>query len=147
MNHRGAVLPAMLLIAMSLLLLAVGVIHMVRAEVVSLGASESLEQSRLIMRSAVHAVGARLQLDREAMLQGGTPDLQGAFDLFETKTHQAVAILLPLGPHGERVVAEAGKLDLNTASASMIAATGSVSAIESEAIVAARAARGRVGEP
>lgn len=142
MNHRGAVLPAMLLIAMSLLLLAVGVIHMVRAEVVSLGASESLEQSRLIMRSAVHAVGARLQLDREAMLQGGTPDLQGAFDLFETKTHQAVAILLPLGPHGERVVAEAGKLDLNTASASMIAATGSVSVIESEAIVAARAARG-----
>lgn len=141
MNRRGAVLPAMLLIAMSLLLLAVGVVHMVRAEVVSLAASESLEQSRMIMRSAVRAVGAKLQRERAVMLEGGTPVLQETIDLFETTTHQAVAVILPLGPHGEGVVAEAGKLDLNTASASMIAATGSVSEREARAIVGAREGR------
>ena len=54
-RRRGVALAAVLLVGMGIMLLALGVIHLVRSEVAGLGAAEDLEQSRLLGRSAIRA--------------------------------------------------------------------------------------------
>ena len=144
-RHRGVALAAVLLIGMGVMLVALGVIHLVRADVASLGAAEDLEQSRLLARSAIRAVATELARSRPAMLRGETPELPARIELLELETGEnariGVAMPLPVGPGGARLVAEAGRIDLNDVDAEGIADTGLVSMVEARTIVAARDAR------
>ena len=142
-HHRGAVLPVMLLVSLSLLLAATGVLYTARADVASLAASGSIQQSRAIARSAVRAYGAELFDDQRDMLAGFAPDPREQLELFDVAggTEIAVARLLPVGPRGELVMAEAAKLDLNSATSEMLVSTGQLDAIEAASIIAARDAR------
>ncbi|MAD20020.1 MAG: hypothetical protein CMJ52_07390 [Planctomycetaceae bacterium] len=143
--RRGVALAAVLLVGMGAMLVALGVIHLVRADVASLGASEDLEQSRLLARSAIRAVSAELARSRPAMLRGETPELPERLEILELDPGEGarvgVAVLLPVGPGGARLVAEAGRLDLNEVDAEAMADTGMVTMAEARTIVAARDAR------
>ena len=144
-NRHGVALAAVLLIGMGIMIVALGVIHLVRADVASLGAAEDLEQSRLLARSAIRAVSAELAQSRPAMLRGETPELPARIEILELETGEnariGVAMLLPVGPGGARLVAEAGRVDLNGVDAEAIADTGLVTMVEARTIVAARDAR------
>ena len=105
-HHRGAILASMLLVSLAILLVAAGIIHLVRADVVSAGSSESILQSRMNMRSAVRAYGLELIRQRDNMLLGRTPDIPEDIELFEVNGRLAVAWLIPLGP-GEQGVRDA----------------------------------------
>ena len=144
-NRHGVALAAVLLIGMGIMIVALGVIHLVRADVASLGAAEDLEQSRLLARSAIRAVSAELARSRAVMLRGETPDLPARIEILELETGEnariGVAMLLPVGPGGARLVAEAGRIDLNGVDAEAIADTGLVTMVEARTIVAARDAR------
>ena len=146
---RGAVLPSMLLVALSLLLVAASILSLVQADVAVLSTSGSIQQSRAIARSGLNAWGVELSEKRLDLLQGLAPDLPDRIELFDLPGGERIAVarLLPLGPGGERLVAEAGKLDLNTATAEMLSATGYLDSVEAEAVIAARDARpgGRFG--
>ena len=128
----------MLLVSLAILLVAAGTIHLVRADVVSAGSSESILQSRMNMRSAVRAYGLELISQRGEMFLGRAPDVPEDIELFEVNGQLAVARLIPLGPGGQRVVAEAGKLDLNQATQEMLTSTGVIDAAMAEAIITAR---------
>ena len=140
-HRRGAVLPAMLLVSLSLLLLAAGTLHLIRADIASLGAMEGIEQSRMIIRSGVRAFGIELSRQRGGMFRGLTPEVPQRLELFQLDGQVAVAWLLPLGPAGETLVPEAGKLDLNTATSEMLVGMGLLDPVEADAIVTARGSR------
>jgi hypothetical protein len=138
-------LAAVLLIGMGIMLLALGVIHLVRSEVAGLGAVADFEQSRLLGRSAIRAVAAELTRERAVMLRGETPRLPDNIELFELEgelgSGVAVARVLPTGPGGARLIAEAGRLDLNLVDAQSLADTGFMTIEESRTAIAARNAR------
>ncbi|MDG2021357.1 MAG: helix-hairpin-helix domain-containing protein [Phycisphaerales bacterium] len=144
-RRRGVALAAVLLVGMGIMLLALGVIHLVRSEVAGLGAAEDLEQSRLLGRSAIRAFAVELDREREFMLRGENPRLPENIELFElddgSESGVAVARLLPTGPGGTRLVAEAGRLDLNLIDAESLADTGFMTIEEARTVVAARSAR------
>ncbi len=144
-DRRGVALAAVLLVGMGIMLLALGVIHLVRSEVAGLGAAEDLEQSRLLGRSAIRAFAVELDREREFMLRGEAPRLPENIELFElddgSGSGVAVARLLPTGPGGTRVLAEAGRLDLNLVDAEALADTGFMTIEEARTVVAARSAR------
>ena len=137
-NQRGAILASMLLVSLAILLVAAGTMHLVRADIVSAGASESMLQSRMNMRSAVRAYGLELIKEREEMFRGSAPQVPEEIELFEIGERVAVARLLPLGPSGERVVSEAGKIDINRATSDSLVSTGIMDVTTAERIVSER---------
>ncbi len=140
---RGVALAAVLLVGMGIILVALGVIHLVRSEVAGLGAVADLEQSRLFGRSAIRAVAVELARERAFMLRGETPRLSETIELFELEDGSGVAVarVLPTGPGGALLVAEASKLDLNLVDAESLADTGFMTIEEARTVVAARNAR------
>ncbi len=131
----------MLLVSLAILLVAAGTMHLVRADIVSAGASESMLQSRMNMRSAVRAYGLELIKEREEMFRGSAPQVPEEIELFEIGERVAVARLLPLGPSGERVVSEAGKIDINRATSDSLVSTGIMDVTTAERIVSERESR------
>ena len=144
-SPRGVALAAVLLVGMGIMLLALGVIHLVRSEVAVLGAAADLEQSRLLGRSAIRAVAVELSRARALMLRGETPRLPETIELFELDdgigSGVAIARILPTGPGGTILVAEAGRLDLNLVDAESLADTGYLNIEEARTVIAARTAR------
>ncbi|MFB0985537.1 MAG: hypothetical protein QMB94_04505 [Phycisphaerales bacterium] len=144
-SPRGVALAAVLLVGMGIMLLALGVIHLVRSEVAVLGAAADLEQSRLLGRSAIRAVAVELSRARALMLRGETPRLPETIELFELDdgigAGVAIARILPTGPGGTALVAEAGRLDLNLVDAESLADTGYLNIEEARTVIAARTAR------
>ena len=144
-SPRGVALAAVLLVGMGIMLLALGVIHLVRSEVAVLGAAADLEQSRLLGRSAIRAVAVELSRARALMLRGEPPRLPETIELFELDdgigAGVAIARILPTGPGGTTLVAEAGRLDLNLVDAESLADTGYLNIEEARTVIAARTAR------
>ena len=144
-RRRGIAIGAVLLVGLGVLLIVVGTLHFVRAGVASMGGIDDAIQNRLAARSAVRVLAADLYSERSGMLRGSSPEPPESYELFDLPGGDggriAVARLLPLGPAGARVVSEAGKIDLNLASADELAATGLLSVSEAATIVAARDAR------
>ena len=144
-SRRGIALAAVLLTGLGLLLVVLGLLHSVRAGVSSIGGTEDAIQSRLAARSAVRGFAAILARDRGEMLRGLSPDPPSSFELFELPGGDlgrlAVVRLIPVGSGGELVVAESGRLDLNSVDATALEATGLFSALEAEVVIAVRDAR------
>lgn len=144
-RHRGVALAAVLVVGLGLLLLAVGLLHVVRAEVAAISSGEARVQSRFAARAATRAVMATLAADRAAVLDAGSIDPPASIELFEIgegeSARLAVARLLPIGPGGARLIPEASRLDLNLVDADALVATGLVDRVEADTIVAARDAR------
>ena len=70
-SRRGLALAAVLVVGLGLLLIAVGTLHLVRAEVAAIASGESRVQSRFAARAATRSLMATLAREREFLLNGG----------------------------------------------------------------------------
>jgi DNA uptake protein ComE-like DNA-binding protein len=111
------------------------------AEVASAGQSAEAAAARGLAWSGIQAAMSRLEEDRREILQGRLPRIDERFEIVREGRSLGVARLLPLGPDGERFVAESALLDLNRADAARLAATDLIDPDLAQRIVAARARR------
>ncbi len=143
--RRGLALAAVLVLGLGLLLIAVGTLHLVRAEISAIAAGETRVQSRFAARAAARALMVELADQRAAVLAGLPLEAPESMELFELEGGErgrlAVARLLSIGTSGERLVPEAGRLDLNLVDPDALIATGRFDRPEAEAVIAARDAR------
>lgn len=150
-DGRGAsafVLAAVLVVVVVLTLLAGTALVLAEAEATAARGSLRREQSRLTAWSGVRAVMVELARQREALSQGQSPELTAGWVLSgEAGRPRMTVRLLEVEP-GRLVVPEAGKLDLNSAAAEALTASGALEIGEADAVVAARAsaAFGSVGD-
>jgi DNA uptake protein ComE-like DNA-binding protein len=131
-------LIAVLLVMGSTVLIATSLLFVAQAEMAGSARTADTVRSRALAWSGVQAVMVRLNEQREEILEGGTPRLDEQFVIYETGSRLGVARLLAAGPAGERLVPEAGKLDLNSADARILADTGMVDEAQAEAVIARR---------
>lgn len=141
--RRGLVLVAVLVVAASAAFIATSLLYLVQSGVAGAAGARDEAQSRLVATSGLRAIVTELNAQREVILEGEAPHLEPEYVLFEAPGEWGVVRLLPIGPGGERLVAEAGKLDLNEVDAESLVATGLVNTPLADAIVAFRDARVR----
>ncbi len=144
-HRRGLALASVLVVGLGLLLIAVGTLHLVRAEVSAIAAGEARVQSRFAARAAARALMAELAGERDAALAGRPITAPESLELFDLDGGDggrlAVVRFLPIGAGGARVAPEAGRLDLNLIDADALVATGLFDRREAETVITVRDAR------
>ena len=138
-NRRGVALVAVVIVGLSLVLLTLGLIGVVRADIRSLGHSARDAQVRLAAASAVDVILNRLGEQRLDVAAGRPVRLEDRFEIFEIDGGRvAVARLLPIGTDRTNATPEAARLDLNRCDAAALEATGSFDAAQAARIIDAR---------
>ncbi|MCL4209046.1 MAG: helix-hairpin-helix domain-containing protein [Phycisphaerales bacterium] len=137
-GERGFVLLAVMILIGAALLLAGSLIHLVRAEAAGAGASVHGEQSRGLAWSGLQAVMADLDEQRRGILSGDLPRLEAQYTIYEDGEFLGVVRLLPVGPRGDLLEPEAGKLDLNVVDAAALERTLLIDPALAAAIIAHR---------
>jgi DNA uptake protein ComE-like DNA-binding protein len=132
------VLPTVLVIMTIALLVGTGMLFLTQAEASGMAASRQLAQSRLTAWSGVQAAMNGLHAQRRALLESRVPSLDDQYVLYDLDDRLGVARLLPLNAAGDRVLPENIKLDLNAATAEMLAATGLIDEQLARAVIAFR---------
>ncbi len=125
-TRRGLALIAVLVVMGGALLVATSLLFVAHAEIAGSSVAADRVQTRALARSGVMAVMVRLNEQREAILQGRTPELDDEYEIYDTGRRVGVVRLLPVGPGDTLLVPEAGKRDLQVTDAEMLAATGLV---------------------
>jgi DNA uptake protein ComE-like DNA-binding protein len=125
-EHRGLALVAVLVVMGGALLVATSLLFVVHAEMAGCSVAAERAQTQALMRSGIAVVVMQLNEQREEILAGRTPQIDQEFVIYETGLRTGVVRLLGVGPGGERLVPEAGKLDLQAADTLALAATGLV---------------------
>ncbi len=125
-NNHGLALVAVLVVMGGALLVATSLLFVANAEIAGSSVAAERVQAQALARSGIMAVMGRLNEQRETILAGRTPELDEAYEIYETGTRVGVVRLLPVGPGGELLVPEAGKRDLQVIDAEMLVATGLV---------------------
>lgn len=131
----------MLPLVLAVVVLAVAVASsMLTSAATRIDAAEAVwrrQQARAVALSGVRVAMARLEAQRDALLDGGEPVLDAEVVVFADATGRGVATLVPLG--SERPArSELAGLDLNRATAEMLARLPGVSQALAETIVAGR---------
>jgi DNA uptake protein ComE-like DNA-binding protein len=134
---------AVLLVMGGALVIATSLLFAAQAQLAALSASTDAAQSRALAWSGVQAVMLRLDGARGEILEGRLPRLDEQLTIYENAGRLGVARLEPIGPAGERLVSESAKLDLESATAPELAATGLVDEPLAEAVLERRAALNR----
>jgi DNA uptake protein ComE-like DNA-binding protein len=137
-HDRAMALIAVLIVMGGTVLVATSLLFVAQAEYAGTARTGEAAQSRALAWSGVQAVIARLNEQREAILDGDIPQLDEQFIIYETGSRLGVVRLLPVGPDGERLVPEAAKLDLNSIDAEILEATGLVDDGLAAAVIAYR---------
>jgi DNA uptake protein ComE-like DNA-binding protein len=123
-HRRGLALIAVLLIMGATVLVATSLLFVAQAEYAGSARTDDTVQARALAWSGVQAAMVRLDEQHQDILDGSVPELDEAqFIVYETATRLGVVRLLPVGPAGEHLVPEAGKLDVNGIDAEILAAT------------------------
>lgn len=104
-------------------------------------ASVRVQQSRMSAWSGVQAVMAELAEQRDELLRGGEPRVMRAMRLGAAEGG-GVAVYRVVGAEGREVVSEGAKLDVNIATAAMLAKAPGLDEQRAARIVAARGERG-----
>ncbi len=135
-RRRGIVLAAVTVVVAASLWTTVALLARAGVETAGIdGGSESIQEEAAV-HSAVLVLASELFSQRGGMRIGKMPSLDSQFVLWESGHHAMVARLLPV--EGERrIVAEAGRVDLNHATPEQLA----VVLDEPDAVVAARNSR------
>ena len=134
--RRGVVMLAVLVVLAVAALVAGGLLAAAEAEHAGLAAMRDRTQQRAIAWSGCQAVAALLSAQRQTIADGETPELPDEVLLYEADGAQAVARILPVGPSGERLVAECAKFALAGLDPAVLAATGVIDAKAAAAAVA-----------
>jgi DNA uptake protein ComE-like DNA-binding protein len=144
-HDRALALVAVLIVMGATVPAATSLLFVAQAEMAGSARAADTARSRALAWSGVQAAIVRLNEQREVILDGSSPRLDEQFVIYETATRLGVARLLPVGPDGERLVPEAGKLDLNTADDALLEATTMLDAAQAAAVVDRR--DGALGRP
>ena len=135
-NRRGAMLVAVLIVTVLGALTGTTMLYLARAERAGLAASMDGVQSRALAWSAIQVVAAELERHRDDLLSGRELELASSWTLWDDGDSRGVARLIPR--RDSPLVAEAGKLDINHASAEMLGAIDLLDQATVDAILARR---------
>lgn len=130
-TRRGAVIFAVLIVVVLSALIGWTMLSRADAQVASLSASMKHGQARAAAWSGIQAVMARLAGQREAILGGAWPEVDDEIEVFTEGGARGVARFIG------KIQPEAGRVNVNTASAEMLVASRAVNRSRAEAIVAA----------
>ena len=153
--HRGVVLLTVLVVVTVGALIGTTALYLADARIASATATLKQTQSRALAWSGVQGVMAELLTQRDLLLLGDTPRITDEWMLFATGAvsggaggggggggrgggGRGVVRVMPIGPDHERIMSEAGKLDVNHATAEMLAQLPGVDDALAERIIAAR---------
>ena len=134
-NRRGFVIVAVMIIIGSLLFIATGLIFSMQTASAATSNVAEVEQTRALIRSGLAIVQTELDRQRDDILDGNSPTLSSSYTIYESANELGIVRLLPHGPAQDILIAEAGKLDVNTATADQLVATGIVDVPTADAIV------------
>ena len=134
-HRRGVLMLAVLVVLAVAALVAGGLMAASEAEHAGLTAMRDRTQQRAIAWSGCQAVTALLSAQRQSVADGEVPELPEQILLFEADGAQAMALLLPVGPAGERLVPECGKFPLVGLDPAYLEATGVVDQAAASAAV------------
>ncbi len=137
-GRRAFVLIAVLVVVASALLVATSLLFVAQAEAAGAAGTARAVQSRALAWSGVQAVMSTLNDQRDRILNGELPQVSAEYTIYETETRLGVVRLLPISPRRERLVPEAGGLDLNHVDADMLGDTGLLDAVSAQAVVSFR---------
>jgi len=139
--RRGTILLVVLVIITVAALTGTTVMYLGEAGMSAEGVALKRIQSRSLAWSGVQAVMADLADQRDTLLDGGAPVLEGQWELFSDSTGtRGIVRLMDLG-QGKTAVSEASKLDINTATAEMLGRIPGMTPEIAQAVVAFRSAR------
>ncbi len=142
-SRRAMTLIAVLLVMGGAIVIATSLLFASQSQLAALAGAADAAQSRALAWSGIQAVMLRLDDQRSEILEGRLPRLDEQLTIYEAAGRLGVARLLPLGPGGARLVPEAAKLDLESADAPALAATGLVDEALAAAVIDHRKALGR----
>lgn len=142
-RRRALVIIAVMVVAGSALFIATGLTYLVQSEVASSAGARDDAQSRAVARSGLLILLGALEEQREAILEGQPFELQNEWIVFEAPGEIGIVRLLPIGPDQDLMVHENGRLDLNTVTASQLAATEMVSTAIADEIIQLRDKRSK----
>jgi len=135
-QRRGIVLAAVTVVAAASLWTTVALLARAGIETAGIDGGSEAIQDNAAVHSAVLVVASELFGQRDEMRVGQTPQLDEQIVLWESGRHSMIARLMAVD--GEQVLAaEAGRLDLNLASAEQLERVLG----ESESVIAARTSR------
>lgn len=122
-SRRGAVLLVVLVIVALAVIVGGAVLEASRVEAASNAAALRSTQARALAWSGVQGLMAELASQRDAILRGDEPRITTEWTLFgEDGPVRGIVRLLPLDTPGMRTIeSESAKLDVNTATADMLA--------------------------
>ena len=123
-HRRGLALVAVLVVMGGALLVTTSLLFVVHAELAGCAGAAERAQTQALARSGIAVVVMQLNEQREEILAGRTPQIDQEFVIYQTGARRGVVRLLRVGPGGELLVPEAGRLDLQAADADALAATG-----------------------
>ncbi len=135
--RRGSVLLSVLIVVVIAALTGATAMYVAQAQASTASLTLRRTQARALAWSGVQAAMAEMAEQREALLDGGEPVLTEEWDLFQDGAARGI-VRLSVFEGGTLCQSEAARLNLNTATASMLIALG----LEEEtanAMVAARA--------
>ena len=118
---HGFALVAVLVVMGGALLVATSLLFVAQAEIAGSAVAADRAQAHALARSGVVAVIARLNEQRQEILDGRTPRIDEEFVIYETAGRIGMVRLLAVGPGGEVLVPEASKRDLQYADAGALA--------------------------
>jgi len=137
-GRRAFILIAVLVVVASALLVATSLLFVAQAEAAGAAGTARAVQSRALAWSGVQAVMSTLNDQRDRILDGELPQVSAEYTIYETETRLGVVRLLPISPGRERLVPEAGRLDLNHVDAEMLRRSGLLDAVSAQAVVSFR---------
>src|SRR4051812_18747879 len=144
-STRGMIIVAVLFVVVIATLVGYAGMYAAEAGLDTARASISAAQSRALAWSGVQAVMAELGEQRGAGIEGRDPTVTGAWELFKGQGGgRMIGRVLPQGGQGdkgEKLQSESAKLDLNPATAEMLAKLPGMTDDLAKAVVAARAER------
>lgn len=122
-TRRGAVLLVVLVIVALAVVVGGAVLEASRVEAASNAAALRSTQARALAWSGVQGLMAELASQRDAILRGDEPRITTEWTLYgEDGPVRGIVRLLPLDPAGVRhIESESAKLDVNSATAAMLA--------------------------
>lgn len=137
-RRRSFILLAVLVITASALLVATSLLFAIDASLAGSAGERDRTQMRMLAWSGVRAVASRLDEQRDRILGGELAELDDEYVIYETDGVVGRVRLLPVTEGDDLLAPESARVDLNTADAAALAATGLVEAPTAAAIVAYR---------
>lgn len=145
-SHRGMILLAVLIIIPIAVFAAAAGMYSVDGRLTSEIASLKSAQARALAWSGVQAVMAELGDQRAAIVEGREPRVTTEWELHkEASGARGIVRLLTVGDGDSRIESESAKLDLNTATAAMLAKAPGLDQPSARAVARARRARPVMG--